>query len=183
MKYILASASPRRKILLKEIVDSFYIIPSEVEEVVDNSLSPKEIVKSLAYQKAKDVADKYPDCTVFGYDTVVVYGDKIYGKPKDKEDAFDTLKKFSGNYHSVMTGVCIIRGNKVINDCDESRVLFNELSDGFIKDYVESGSPMDKAGSYNIQDKGLVKSYEGSFSNIVGLPVELTKKLFNLFTE
>ena len=183
MKFVLASASPRRKELLREVVEEFEILPSKGEE---NFLAPtpKKLVKGLAKQKAEEVAASLDGdgITVLGADTVVAFGKKVLGKPKDEREAFEMLKSLSGRTHSVYTGVCFIysvRGErKTLTAAARTRVYFNELSDEWIREYVASGSPMDKAGAYGIQDGGLVKKIRGSFSNVVGLPVELCKKLY-----
>ncbi len=177
MKYILASASPRRRELLKEVIDSFDIIPSYAEEVVDYTLCPKDIAKALAKLKCEDVFSQHSDCICIGCDTIVVFEGRILGKPKDREDAVSTLKMLSGKTHEVITGVCITYADKQIIDAQTTLVTFENLTDQFILSYVEGGSPMDKAGSYGIQDNGVVKSYSGSYTNVVGLPVELLKEL------
>ena len=182
-KWILASASPRRKELLKEVVSEFEIIPAKGEEKADEGLSPFELVKELARQKAREIAalDVADGRIVLGADTVVAFGDRVLGKPKDEADAKQMLRLLSGKTHCVYTGVCISAPNQngrvEIAQTDCTQVTFYELSDSFIDGYVASGSPMDKAGAYGIQDGGLVEKIQGSYSNVVGLPVELCKKL------
>lgn len=184
MQWILASASPRRKELLKEIIPDFSVIPAKGEEKADETLSPLELVQTLAFQKAAEVAksEVATGKAVIGSDTVVALGGEILGKPKDKADAVRMLKRLSGVAHEVYTGVCILlpeedgeRSEILAADC--TKVLFHELSDKFIQEYVDGGSPMDKAGAYGIQDGGLVKEIKGSYSNVVGFPVELFKRL------
>lgn len=177
MKIILASASPRRKELLKEIVKDFEIIPAVGEEMADFSAPPEKIVCALAEHKCGEVIEKYPDCAVIGCDTIVYYDGTVLGKPKSREEAEKTLKKLSGKTHGVYTGVCVRTAEKILTDYERTEVTFNELSDEFIKNYVDGGSPMDKAGCYGIQDGGVVKSYLGSYTNVVGLPVELVGKM------
>lgn len=179
MRYILASNSPRRRELLLEILSEFSVIPSDCEEKIQENLSPCELVKSLAKQKCDAVFNKHSDCVVIGCDTLVVFNGEILGKPKDETGAYNTLKKLSGKVHSVMTGVCVRARDKILLDYDESFVEFNDLSDEFIINYIKSGSPMDKAGSYGIQDGGVVKAYNGSYNNVVGLPTELLKKMLD----
>lgn len=177
MKFILASASPRRKELLSQILPEFEVIPSKREEKVNISLFPEQMACALAESKCDEVFENNPNATVIGCDTIVVFGKEILGKPKNREDAFNTLKMLSGKTHFVITAVCVRnKFNKVI-EFDRTEVKFNVLSDDFIKIYVDSGSPLDKAGSYGIQDGGLVKEYFGNYTNVVGLPVPLTKKL------
>ncbi|MGN1061372.1 MAG: Maf family protein [Candidatus Coproplasma sp.] len=174
---ILASASPRRKELLSKIIPQFEIIPATGQERADKSLPPEDYVAALAGQKCDEVFSSHTDCLVIGCDTIVVFNGKILGKPKDERDAIDTLKALSGKTHRVMTGVCVRTKEKRLLKVDVTEVTFNDLSDEFIESYVSGGSPMDKAGSYGIQDGGVVKSYSGSYSNVVGLPVELVKTM------
>ncbi|MGN0812432.1 MAG: Maf family protein [Candidatus Coproplasma sp.] len=174
---ILASASPRRKELLKQIFPRFEIIPAVGQEKADKNLPPEDYVAALAAQKCDEVFASHGDSLVIGCDTIVVFNGKILGKPGDSEDAINTLKALSGKTHQVMTGVCIRTSQKRLVEVDVTEVTFNELSEEFIKEYVASGSPMDKAGSYGIQDGGVVKSYCGSYTNVVGLPVELVKTM------
>lgn len=177
MKIILASASPRRKELLKRITPNFTVIPAVGEERVNLSLFPDKIACSLAEHKCDEVFSANPRCLVIGCDTVVVFGDKILGKPKNEEDAAETLKMLSGKTHFVYTGVCVRSPDKKLLKCDKTEVRFNNLSDKFIEEYVKSGSPMDKAGSYGIQDAGVVREYYGSYTNVVGLPVGLVTNM------
>lgn len=177
MKVILASASPRRKELLKQIVKNFEIVPAVGEERADAGLPPEKIVCALAEAKCGEVFGKYPDCVIIGCDTIVYFNGKVLGKPKTRGEAEATLKQLSGNTHSVYTGVCVRSADKVLTRYEETEVTFNDLSDEFISSYVDGGSPMDKAGCYGIQDGGVVKSYDGSYTNVVGLPVELVEKM------
>ena len=174
---ILASASPRRRELLKQIVSDFKIIPAVGRESADKTLPPKDYAAALAAQKCDEVFSSHPDSLVIGCDTIVVFNGKILGKPKDEQDAIDTLSALSNNTHQVMTGVCLQTAQKRLVQVDVTEVTFNELSEQFIREYVAGGSPMDKAGSYGIQDGGVVKSYLGSYTNVVGLPVELVKTM------
>ena len=179
MKYVLASASPRRRELLKQIIDDFEICPAEAEEKVNLSLFPDQIACALAESKCDEAFRKYPEATVISCDTIVVFQNEILGKPKDREDAFNTLKKLSSRTHYVITGVCVRNKFKKLVEFDTTEVKFNTLTDEFIEKYIATGSPMDKAGSYGIQDGGVVKEYFGSYTNVVGLPVTLTKKLID----
>ncbi len=177
MDYILASASPRRKELLALVLPSFEVIPATSEEKVNISLFPEQMVCSVAEHKCDEVFKTHRDKTVIGCDTVVIFEGDILGKPKDREDALKTLKRLSGKTHYVITAVCVRNKYKKLIEYDRTEVRFNDLSDEFIKIYVDSGSPLDKAGSYGIQDGGLVKEYYGSYTNVVGLPVTLVKKM------
>lgn len=177
MRYILASASPRRKELLSQILPEFEVVPSIAEEKVNMSLFPENIACSLAESKCDEAFAANPDATVIGCDTIVVLDGEILGKPCGKDEAVRTLKKLSGRTHYVITGVCVRNKFNKLIDFDRTEVKFNTLSDEFIKLYVDGGSPLDKAGSYGIQDGGVVKEYFGSYTNVVGLPLTLVRKM------
>lgn len=177
MRYILASNSPRRRELLTQIIDDFEVIPATGEEKVNLSLFPENIACALAEQKCDEVFSLHPDATVIGCDTIVAFEGEILGKPKNRDDAAKTLKRLSGKTHYVVTGVCVRNRREKIVRYDKTEVRFNALSDDFIKIYVDGGSPLDKAGSYGIQDEGVVNSYSGSYTNVVGLPVTLVKNM------
>lgn len=177
MRFILASASPRRKELFSLIVPEFEIISAKSEEKYNMSLFPEQVACSVAESKCEEVFCQNPDAVVVGCDTIVVFGGEILGKPKDREDAVSTLKKLSGKTHYVITAVCVKNKYKKLIEFDRTEVKFNVLTDEFIKTYVDGGSPLDKAGSYGIQDGGLVKEYFGSYTNVVGMPVTLVKKM------
>lgn len=179
MEYVLASASPRRKELLSQILPAFEVMPSAAEEKVNISLFPEKMACSLAESKCDEVFALNPEKTVIGCDTIVVFENEVLGKPKDSAEAIKTLKKLSGKTHFVITGVCVQNKYKKLIDFEKTEVTFNALSDEFINNYVAGGSPLDKAGSYGIQDSGVVKEYYGSYTNVVGLPVALTKKLLD----
>lgn len=184
MEWILASASPRRKQLLGELVDKFEIIPAKGEEICPAGVTGAALVKALACQKAEEVA-ALPIAAgkaVLGADTIVCLDGETLGKPKDEADAARMLRALSGKKHDVYTGVCIVYDDKMgkrrkLVEADQTGVYFNELTQAFISDYVAGGSPMDKAGAYGIQDGGLVARLDGSFSNVVGLPVELCRRM------
>ena len=184
MEWILASASPRRKELFADLVEKFDVIPAQGEEKVEAGLIPKQLVQALAKQKAEEVAAM--PCAkgkfVLGADTVVALGDEVLGKPKDEADAKRMLTALSGKSHDVYTGVCIVYldkdGNQATRiDAARTEVVFEALSNEQIDAYIAGGSPMDKAGAYGIQDGGLVKEIKGSYSNVVGLPMELLESL------
>lgn len=182
MQYVLASASPRRKQLLAELISEFEIIPSQADESAEN-LSPRALVCELAERKAKEVALRAENegKIVIGSDTVVAFGEKVLGKPTDEQDAFRMLNMLSGKAHAVYTGVCLAYNAggelRVMTAADKTAVHFETLDENWIWEYVRGGSPMDKAGAYGIQDGGLVKRIEGSYTNVVGFPVELVKVL------
>ena len=179
-KIILASASPRRKELLAKAGISFTVIPAAGEEK-RTSEDPGEAVQQLAHDKAVWVAQSLNDCEegtlVIGSDTVVVFENRILGKPKDCQDAAETLERLQGNTHQVYTGVTVLErkaGEWVEHTFFESTdVTFYPVSREEIQEYIATGEPMDKAGSYGIQ--GLfgiyVKGICGDYNNVVGLPV------------
>ena len=179
----MASASPRRKELFAELVEKFEILPAKGEEKIEAGLTPTQLVKALAMQKAEEVAalpiaeGKF----VLGADTVVAFDGKVLGKPKDEADAFSMLSMLSGQMHEVYTGVCIVYpkngGTEKLVAAARTEVRFFSLTEEQIRAYIATGSPMDKAGAYGIQDGGLVERIQGSFSNVVGLPVELCAEL------
>ncbi|MBQ8395136.1 MAG: septum formation protein Maf [Clostridia bacterium] len=185
MEWILASASPRRKELLAELITEFDVLPARGEETAPQGLSPEELVKVLARQKATEVAalPQAKGKAVLGSDTVVALDRKILGKPASEQEAVAMLTALSGRAHEVYTGVCIVyptaTGVKEFVAADCTAVHFNRLSQKDIEAYVATGSPMDKAGAYGIQDGGLVERIEGSFSNVVGLPMELLSRMIN----
>ena len=183
MEWILASQSPRRKQLLGELLPQFEIIPAVGEEACEGAKTCKELVEKLSLAKTREVAklDRANGKAVIGSDTVVTLRGEVMGKPKDEADARRMLCALSGRTHKVYTGVCISvptqtgRKEFVASAC--TRVKFFPLSIAQIQAYIATGSPMDKAGAYGIQDGGLVKEITGSFSNVVGLPIELCKTL------
>ncbi|MDI6452165.1 Maf family protein [Peloplasma aerotolerans] len=171
---ILASGSPRRAKLLKDAGLDFIVIPSHLEEVVDEKLKPVDYVTELAKMKAMHIAQDHPEDTVIGADTIVVYEEQILGKPIDEEDACRMLKLLSGDRHVVYTAVALIRGEKIKTFVSETEVSMKNLSDLEIQNYVKTKEPMDKAGAYGIQGEGgsLVDHYKGDFFTIVGLPLK-----------
>jgi len=178
---ILASQSPRRIELLKQIVPDFTVVPSAVEETLDGGQTPEENAVRLAEMKARSVARAHPGHLVIGADTVVADDGDIIGKPQNAEDAKRILKRLSGREHRVITGVAVICRERAFLAAAVSRVVFHRLTEKDIADYVATGEPMDKAGAYAIQGAGaaLVESHHGSYSNIVGLPIETLKSLLD----
>ena len=175
MQIILASQSPRRQELLKEIFPSFDIMPQDVDEHVQEE-DPIEMVKELALKKLNNLDAKYPEALIISADTIVWLNNRVYGKPHNRENAIKTLKALSGTTHQVFTGVCIAYKGKKDVFVDESRIEFRELKEEEIIAYVDLKKPFDKAGAYGIQDGDMVKTYYGSYSNIMGLPVERLKE-------
>lgn len=178
MNIILASKSPRRTEILNLMNIKHIIIPSQEEEKIEKQLSPKEVVKSLAYQKANSIAKDHPNDLVIGSDTIVVINDEILGKPKDYNDAIRMLTLLQNNTHKVMTGVSLIKGNYIDTFVDIADVTFNKMTLEDIEKYLEIDKPFDKAGAYGIQDKHayFVKEIKGDFYTIMGLPKEKLQK-------
>ena len=174
-KIILASKSPRRKYLLEQAGLSFEVIPSHIDESMVDLDVPESLVRTLADQKAKDVAGSYPESWVIGAETVVLIDGKILGKPVTKDEARQMIKQLSGQTHQVFTGyvICCMAREKYISDLVKTDVKFKELSDDEVEWYIQTDEPFDKAGAYAIQGLGtfLVKSITGSYTNVVGLPV------------
>lgn len=171
--FILASSSPRRKILLKKIINDFIIISPDIDENKYN-LEPIELVKTLSKDKALYVYKDHQDDTVLACDTIVVLDNKILGKPSSKIDAIKTLKTLSNKTHLVISGYTIINKDFIITRAVISKVTMNKLTDSLINEYVNAGLSEDKAGSYGVQDKNyhLVKKVDGSIDNVIGLPIE-----------
>ena len=180
-KLILASASPRRKLLLEQIGLDFVIIPSTVEEKIDET-DPEKLVAELALLKASDVA-RSAEGLVIGADTIVVDGKTVLGKPRSKAEAIAMLQQLSGRQHQVMTGVSVVDTETEEHwvDVEITRVYFRKLTLEEITWYVNSGEPMDKAGAYAIQEKGalFIQGIEGDYFNIVGLPLLKTTQLLS----
>lgn len=182
VKLILASNSPRRKKILTDLGLNFEVIPSNYDEKLEDDVFSYEKIEDLATQKCLDVvrrADK--NSLVLAADTVVVLHNKILGKPHSKEEAFEMLKSLSGATHSVVTSVCAInkKTNRAALISTTSYVRFKELTDEMIHHYIDQFNPLDKAGSYGIQElpPNYLDKFEGSFENIVGLCPEAVKSV------
>lgn len=175
MNLILASKSPRRSQLLQDAGLAFEVVIKDVEEVYPPDLDLQDVPVYLAELKAEAFGSYVKgEEVVITADTIVILEDKILGKPKDKEDAYQTLRMLSGQKHVVITGVCLTSQNQKITFSERTVVDFYELSEKTIQYYIENFEPFDKAGSYAIQEWiGLigVKRIEGSYSNVLGLPV------------
>ncbi len=173
---ILASSSPRRSALLRQIGVTFTVVSSDAEESQAEELTASEISQLNAYRKARAVAKKFPDSLILGADTVVALDTKLLGKPADREEAYRMLKQLQGKTHRVVTGVCLLhlRGHRQKLFTENTEVTFHPLDAQQIKDYLAGINPLDKAGAYAIQEGGekIVATVDGSFSNVVGLPVE-----------
>ncbi len=174
MKLILASASPRRAALLQSAGLRFDVQAADVDETPLPGEEPEALVCRLSRSKAEAVALRCPESIILAADTVVVFDDEIFGKPESVEEATEMLNQLSGDQHEVMTGFTILRpGSKALTELVVTEVTFRKLSTSEIQTYVAGGEPMDKAGAYGIQAgaAGFVSRIEGSYTNVVGLPV------------
>jgi septum formation protein len=173
---ILASASPRRKELLKSIRVPFIVVPAEIDELLKDGEDPEAHVQRLAHEKAFEISKKYRQSWVLGADTIVVIDGRILGKPSDEAEAVEMLSILSGRTHIVFTGYAIVNSGypemKIVA-CARSEVFIRTLSKAEIQSYVLTGEPMDKAGAYAIQGVGaaIVERIYGSYTNVVGLPL------------
>jgi len=176
-KLILASASPRRSELLRAAGIEFTVRVADIDESILPDESPEEYVLRLSREKAQAVAQTGE--WVLGADTTVVVNGEIAAKPIDAEDARRMLRMLSGQWHEVLTGVSLLGGEQVFSEVAVTRVKFSALTDAEIDWYVATGEPMDKAGAYGIQGYAsrFVESIEGSYSNVVGLPVQMVYRM------
>lgn len=182
IKLVLASNSPRRKKIMSDLGLDFEVIPSNYDEKLETDEFSYDLIEDLATQKALDVVKRVDtDKIVIGADTVVVLYNKILGKPHTKENAFNMLKELSGKTHSVVTSICGIntKTNRAALISTTSYVRFNVLTDEMIHYYIDTFVPLDKAGSYGIQElpPNYINKFEGSFENIVGLDSEAVIKV------
>ncbi len=174
MDIILASNSPRRRELLGQMgIKEFKIIAPDVDESVEDGLSPAEIVEQLSLRKARAVQALGADGLIIAADTVVALDGKVLGKPRDGADAFAMLSSLSGREHHVYTGVTVLQRGRAVTEHEETAVVFRALEPDEIRGYIATGEPMDKAGAYGIQGLGalLVSGIRGDYCNVVGLPV------------
>lgn len=161
---------------MEQVGLKFTIIPSDIEEVMDNKMEASQVAVSLAAQKCRDVASKVQDdCIVIGADTIVVKDNRLLGKPKNESDAFDMLKFLKGEWHEVITGLCLYRtsDDKCICDYEVTDVKIADKSDDFIRAYIGTKESFDKAAAYGIQGYGalLVEKIKGCYFNVMGLPI------------
>jgi len=171
---ILASQSPRRREILHQAGISFVIKPTNVDETIMSGESGREYVSRVARQKAAAV-EASPADVVLAADTVVVVDGRILGKPAGNDDALRMLEALSGREHQVLTGICLRSHAETIVDVDVTRVWFVSLTRKQMEEYVATGEPMDKAGAYAIQGLAskFIQRIDGSYANVVGLPIEL----------
>lgn len=174
MKIVLASQSPRRRQLLGQMGLEFTTQSPEIDESAFHGRDARDLVETLSREKARWVArQQTPDTLVIGADTVVVLDGAILGKPRDWAEAEAMLAALSGRDHQVFTGVTLCQGDRILTQAEETQVTFRPLTGQEIRQYVSTGEPMDKAGSYGIQGYGclLVEGIRGDYFNVVGLPV------------
>lgn len=187
MRIILASNSPRRRELLHQIFDSFDVIKSNFNEEVVDEKNPEKLVKVLSSKKAEEVFDKIEsnesELLVIGGDTLVYFDGQVLGKPKDEKDAYNTLKKLQGNKNEVYSAFTVIlkKDGKIIKETvlSKSIVTIKAMTDEEIEEYIKTGEPMDKAGSYAVQGIGnkFIDNIEGSYNSVVGLDIEELKEV------
>jgi septum formation protein len=179
--FILASVSPRRRELLAQLGLSFIVVPSRLQEINQPGTKPHVHATYFAEAKAREVAHRHPNKWVLGADTIVILGQEILGKPDDSAEAFSMLSRLAGRSHSVITGICLVNSSLEVVEREwvDTKVFMRSLSAADIEGYIKTGEPMDKAGAYGIQGIGgcLVRRIEGSYSNVVGLPLCETLEL------
>jgi len=173
---ILASASPRRQELLRQMGLRFDVVPSHAPEVHEAQLTAREVSQLNAYRKAREIAKLNPDALVLGADTLVYLGTELFGKPANIEEALAMLEKLQGHTHEVVTAICLLhlREHRQKVFAESTAVTFHRLTPNQIMTYFKKVNPMDKAGAYAIQQEGylIVEKIDGSYSNVVGLPIE-----------
>jgi len=180
-RVILASASPRRRELLKKVIPRFTVVPSGVDEDRCRGLEPNAFALEAAMAKAKAVGSKHPSSLIIAADTLVILGEKVFGKPAGRDQARSMLAALSGRTHKVITAVVLYRRDRgrVVAGVEMSRVTFKKLGRKAIEDHLDSSEYLDKAGAYAIQESGdrLVARLDGDYDNVVGLPVALLRRL------
>ncbi len=181
---VLASASPRRKELIKLLFEDFKVLPAECDETLPEGITPKQAVEYLSEIKNKATRKLLnEEALVISADTVVAVNGEILGKPVDKDDARRMITLLSGKTHAVYTGVTISDGEKAVTFSEKTDVTFYKLTDGEIEGYISTTEPYDKAGGYGIQGKAglLVEKIDGDYYNVVGLPVARLNRELKLF--
>ena len=178
---ILASASPRRQQFLTDLGLTFTCLPADIDETPKTGETPIALALRLALTKAETIAEQHPHAYVIGSDTVVTLNDQILGKPADAAHALDILRSLQGKTHQVITGLSLTCLQDTCSDnlSRTTSVTFSTFSDSILRAYIKTGEPMDKAGAYGIQGKGsfLVRTIQGSCSNVIGLPVNTCTSL------
>jgi septum formation protein len=184
-RFVLASSSPRRVRLLTEAGFHPEVLPSHITEIQWDFLTPSEGALFNAVRKGMTIAVQHPDAVVLGADTIVTLGRQVFGKPADMEEAFQILKQLVGQTHEVVTGIAVIHLNKNRTRVatERTEVKFRSLTDSEIREYLEIAEPLDKAGAYAAQESPdrIIESVTGSFTNVVGLPMEIARPLLAEF--
>ncbi|HLH52371.1 MAG TPA: Maf family protein [Verrucomicrobiae bacterium] len=184
---VLASASPRRAELLRQLGVQFKVAVSNIPEVHHEELTALEVVQINAYRKARSVAKKFPDSLVLGADTLVYLDTRLFGKPATLEDAYQMLEQLQGRTHYVVTALCLLhlREHRQRVTAERTSVTFRTLDSSAIRRYLNHVNPLDKAGGYAIQEHGdlIVEDLSGSYSNVVGLPLERLTAELNAWTD
>lgn len=182
---ILASKSPRRGELLTAAGIRFEAVPVDVNESILRLEPPGDHVRRLALEKARAAFARYPSDLVLGADTIVLVGGEMLGKPRDEQDATRMLRQLSGREHEVLTGLALVSADRTVVEVTRTKVWFNPMTEEEIAEYVGSGEPLDKAGGYGIQGLGsrFIDRIQGSYSNVVGLPVALVYRLLKGYPE
>lgn len=184
--FILGSGSPRRRDLLSEAGYRFTVAPSAAEELHDPGMDVRELTKFNAKLKAEEIAQRFPDAVILAADTLVAIDAQILGKPSNREDALEMIGLLNGRTHQVMTGVCLMRKNSSIHleHCEVTDVVFKSLSEEELEGYHQLINPLDKAGAYAAQEHGgvIIEKTNGSWSNVVGLPMEAVKPMLEEFS-
>jgi len=178
--FVLASQSPRRRELLSMLGLTFEIVTADIDETMDDALTVEEAARQVCFRKAEAVAAQCPGKLIVAADTIVVVDGKVLGKPHSEEEAFSMLQSLSGRSHTVMTAFCIYEGGEAETHVEKTDLRFKPLSKEEILAYIATGSPMDKAGAYGIQDGAavFVESLQGDYYNVMGLPLcALVKRL------
>ena len=174
--FILASASPRRSELLRQLGVEFRVVPSDAAELHHDQLTAQEVSQINAYRKARSVAKKFPDAVVLGADTLVYLDGVLFGKPATLEEAYGMLETLQGRTHQVVTAICLLnlRNRRQRLFAETTSVTFRSLDAVGIRRYLSRVNPLDKAGAYAIQEEGdlIVEGISGSYTNVVGLPLE-----------
>ncbi len=184
---ILASVSPRRVELLRQLGVAFEVVPSDAHELADDYLSPYELCQLNAHRKARSVAKRFPDALVLGADTLVFLNREIFGKPANLTEARQMLARLQGRTHQVITGVSLIhlRRHRERIFAVSTDVRFRSLDPSQVRNYLSHIDPLDKAGAYAIQEHGelIIEEISGSYSNVVGLPVERVREELDSWPE
>jgi septum formation protein len=185
MRIVLASGSPRRRDLLRAAGFDFVVDAADVDERREPGETPRQYVERLACAKARSVAGRHPGALVLGADTAVVLGDEVLGKPASADDAATMLERLSGRAHEVLTGIAVIRDGRMFSTVEQTTVWMQPLAAQDVAAYVETGEPLDKAGAYAIQGLAsrFVSRIDGSYSNVVGLPLVVVAGLLRAAAE